>query len=67
MVHYHIKQESLAANKKMSITDIKIYAMNAGALGVTTFTRIEDGLKIFLLLVTIGYTISKWIELKKDK
>jgi len=52
---------------KMSITDIKIYAMNAGALGVTTFTRIEDGLKIFLLLVTIGYTISKWIELKKDK
>ena len=62
-----LKQESLAANKKMSITDIKIYAMNAGALGVTTFTRIEDGLKIFLLLVTIGYTISKWIELKKDK
>ena len=62
-----LKQESLAANKKMSITDVKIYAMNAGALGVTTFTRIEDGLKIFLLLVTIGYTISKWIELKKDK
>ena len=52
---------------KMSISDIKIYAMNAGALGVTTFTQIEDGLKIFLLLVTIGYTISKWIELKKDK
>jgi hypothetical protein len=24
-------------------------------------------LKIFLLIVTIGYTISKWIELKKDK
>ncbi len=61
-----LKQESLAVNKKMSITDIKIYAMNAGALGVTTFTQIEDGLKIFLLIVTIGYTISKWIELKKD-
>lgn len=41
--------------------------MNAGALGVTTFTRIEDGLKIFLLLVTIGYTISKWIELKNKR
>tara|TARA_B100000768_G_C11190244_1_gene336995 strand:- start:85 stop:267 length:183 start_codon:yes stop_codon:yes gene_type:complete len=52
---------------KMSITDIKIYAMNAGALGVTTFTRVEDGLKIFLLLVTIGYTISKWIELKNKR
>ena len=63
-----LKQESLAANRnKMNLSDIKIYAMNAGALGVTTFTQIEDGLKIFLLLVTIGYTISKWVELKKDK
>jgi hypothetical protein len=52
---------------KMNLSDIKIYAMNAGALGVTTFTQIEDGLKIFLLLVTIGYTISKWVELKKNK
>ena len=51
----------------MSLSDIKLYAMNAGALGVTTFTQIEDGLKIFLLLVTIGYTISKWVELKKNK
>ncbi len=63
-----LKQESLAANRnKMNLSDIKIYAMNAGALGVTTFTQVEDGLKIFLLLVTIGYTISKWVELKKDK
>jgi len=51
----------------VNISDIKIYAMNAGALGVTTFTQIEDGLKIFLLLITIGYTISKWVELKKNK
>jgi len=51
----------------MSLSDVKLYAMNAGALGVTTFTQIEDGLKIFLLLITIGYTISKWVELKKNK
>jgi len=51
----------------VNISDIKIYAMNAGALGVTTFTQIEDGLKIFLLLITIGYTISKWVQLKKNK
>jgi hypothetical protein len=51
----------------MSLSDIKLYAMNAGALGVTTFTQIEAPLKIFLLIVTIGYTISKWVELKKDK
>lgn len=51
----------------MSISDIKLYAMNAGALGITTFTKLEMGLKIFLLLVTIGYTIHKWLELKKEK
>tara|TARA_B110000467_G_C17963833_1_gene286512 strand:- start:11 stop:172 length:162 start_codon:yes stop_codon:yes gene_type:complete len=51
----------------MSISDIKMYAINAGALGITTFTRLEMGLKIFLLMVTIGYTIHKWIELKKEK
>jgi len=29
--------------------------------------QVEDWLKIILLLVTIGYTLSKWIELKKEK
>jgi len=61
-----LKQESLAANNKMSLSDIKLYAMNAGALGVTTFTQIEDGLKILLLVITIGYTLSKWIHIKRD-
>lgn len=62
-----LKQESLAANKnKMSISDIRLYVMNAGALGVTTFTQIEDGLKILLLVITIGYTVSKWINIKKN-
>jgi len=51
---------------KMSLSDIKLYAMNVGALSVTTFTQIEDGLKIVLLLITIGYTISKWINIKKE-
>ena len=50
----------------MSISDIKLYAMNVGTLSVTTFTRIEDGLKILLLLVTIGYTVSKWKNIKKE-
>lgn len=61
-----LKQEVLAGNKQMSISDIKLYTLNAGALGVTTFTHIEDGLKILLLLITIGYTISKWINIKKE-
>ena len=51
----------------MSISDNKLYAMNASAIGVTTFTQIEDGLKIFLLLITIGYTLTKWVKLKKKK
>ncbi len=44
---------------------MKLYIINASTLGVTTFTNIEMGLKIFLLIVTIGYTIDKWIKLKK--
>jgi hypothetical protein len=50
----------------MSFNELKLYAINGSTLGVTTFTQIEDGLKIILLVVTIGYTISKWKEVKKD-
>jgi hypothetical protein len=28
---------------------------------------LEDSLKILLLVVTIGYTVQKWYELKKKK
>jgi len=55
------------AENKMSLSDMKLYAMSAGTLGVTTFTQIEDGLKILLLLITIGYTISKWVNIKKEE
>jgi hypothetical protein len=61
-----LKQESHVANNKMNLSDIKLYVMNAGTLGVTTFTQIEDSLKILLLVITIGYTLSKWIHIKRD-
>ncbi len=51
----------------MTLGDFKLYSINTLALGVTTFTRIEMGLKILLLVVTIGYTVSKWIKLKQNK
>jgi hypothetical protein len=51
----------------MDFQQIKLYIINASTLGVTTFTNIEMGLKIILLLVTIGYTLDKWIKLKKNK
>lgn len=51
----------------MDIQQMKLYIINASTLGVTTFTNIEMGLKILLLVVTIGYTVDKWIKLKKNK
>lgn len=51
----------------MTVDDVKLYAINSVTIGVTTFTRIEMGLKILLLLVTIGYTLSKWTDLKDKK
>ena len=50
-----------------SLQDLKIYTINGTTLGVTTFTELEMGLKILLLIVTIGYTVTKWIDLKKNK
>ena len=51
----------------MTLGDFKLYSINTLTLGVTTFTRIEMSLKILLLLVTIGYTLHKWMELRKRK
>lgn len=51
----------------MSLNELKIYVINGSALGLTTFDHIENGLKIVLLLVTIGYTIAKWKDIKKEK
>lgn len=50
----------------MSLQEIKLYAINGSTLGVTTFTQIEDWLKIILLVVTIGYTITKWSKVKEE-
>jgi hypothetical protein len=51
----------------MTPQDLKLYIINSTTLGVTTFTNIEMTLKIILLLVTIGYTVSKWVEMKRKK
>tara|TARA_B110000908_G_C10260017_1_gene458507 strand:+ start:3312 stop:3488 length:177 start_codon:yes stop_codon:yes gene_type:complete len=44
----------------MNIGDIRVYALNLAAVGVSQFSGIEEILKIILLLLSIGYTISKW-------
>ena len=51
----------------MNIQELKLYVINGSTLGVTTFTQIEDWLKIILLVVTIGYTIAKWSKVNKDE
>jgi len=53
--------------KNIAMTDLKIYAINALTMGVTTFTNLEVWLKIILLSVTIGYTITKWLKLRNRK
>ena len=51
---------------KMDMHDIRLYLLNIGTLSIT-FTHIEEALKILLLLLSIGYTIYRWIRLIKDK
>ncbi len=45
--------------------DIKLYILNAISFGITMMDWLEPVLEILLLLVTIGYTIHKWLNLKK--
>ena len=49
----------------MNIGDVKLYALNITALSVS-MTNIENYLKVLLLLVSIGYTLSKWVSLKQE-
>ena len=50
-----------------TVEDIKIYAVNTLTVGVTSLTQLEIGLKIVLLIVTIGYTLSRWWEIKERR
>ena len=51
----------------MDIQNLKLYLIKGSTLGVTTLTDIEMGLKVLLLIVTIGYTVTRWIQLKNEK
>lgn len=49
----------------MSLTDIKLAVINSTAF-LISFSDIEVILKICLLMVSIGYTITKWKEIYKN-
>jgi hypothetical protein len=50
----------------MGHTDLKIYLVNGATMAIS-MTAVEPTLKIMLLLVSIGYTINRWIGLYTDK
>ena len=49
----------------MDLTDIRLAVINATTF-VISFSDIEVILKICLLTVSIGYTITKWKEIYKN-
>ena len=50
----------------MNHNELKLWMINMAVITVT-FTQIENALKLILLLVSIGYTINKWIDKRKNK
>lgn len=50
----------------MSVSDLKMYILNASTLAIS-MTQLEVWLKLILLCVTIGYTVSKWVNIKKKE
>lgn len=50
----------------MTESDIKVFLVNLTTLGISMST-IETTLKILLLVVSIGYTLNRWYELRKEK
>jgi len=42
-----------------------VIAVNSTAIGLT-FTDIENGLKILLLVVSLAYTLDKWHSHRKE-
>ena len=51
----------------MSLNDLKLYGLNSAAMAIS-FSNVESTLKIFLLCVSIIYTILKIIDfLMKNK
>lgn len=50
----------------MTAEDAKIYAINLSTM-IISLSHVETMLKIMLLIASIGYTTSKWIEIYRKK
>ena len=50
----------------MNYNEVKLWMINMAVITIT-FTQIENILKLILLITSIGYTIDKWIDRRKNK
>ena len=49
----------------MNYNEVKLWMINMAVITIT-FTQIENILKLILLIISIGYTIDKWIDRRKN-
>ena len=51
---------------KQTINEIaQVVAVNTFSFTTITFSDIENGMKVIMFLITVGFTIDKWIEHRK--
>jgi len=50
----------------MNETDIKVLLLNATTLSIS-MAQVETVLKLFLLIISIGYTAQRWYFLRKNR
>jgi len=50
----------------MLLNDLKVYLLNILSFAIS-FSDIDMVLKFVLLVVSIGYTIERWIKLRKNE
>ena len=50
----------------MMLSDLKLFIINILSFAIS-FSDIDVALKFILLIVSIGYTIERWIKLRKDE
>ena len=48
------------------LSDLKVYLLNILSFAIS-FSDLDMALKFILLVVSIGYTIERWIKLRKDE
>jgi len=48
------------------LSDLKVYLLNILSFAIS-FSDLDMALKFILLVVSIGYTIERWIKLRKNE